>query len=69
MTDQVEKQKTGHLTNPTNCDNVITRQMTKTQDAFLTYGEKFGWGKVEVTFVNGQPVTSKEIERTHRHDI
>ena len=48
---------------------VIDRKVTSAQNAFLDFGERFGWGKTEVTFVRGEPVASKELERTHRHDV
>ena len=43
--------------------------VTKTQADFLDFCQKYGWGKVEVTIVRGEPVASKELERTHRHDV
>ena len=52
----------------TNNKSAITKEITKTQADFLEYLEKFGWGKLEVTIVNGEPVASKELEKTHRHD-
>ena len=44
-------------------------ELSKTQLNFLNFLKEYGWGKVEVTIVNGEPVGTKEIERTHRHDI
>jgi len=54
------------LTNNNKC--AITKEITKTQADFLEFCEKYGWGKLEVTIVKGEPVASKELERTHRHD-
>ncbi len=48
---------------------VIDRKITLAQDDFLDFCEKFGWGKVEETIVRGEPVASKVLERTHRHDV
>ncbi|KKK69058.1 hypothetical protein LCGC14_2937860, partial [marine sediment metagenome] len=42
--------------------------VTKAQADFLDFCKKYGWGKLEVTIVRGEPVASKELERTHRHD-
>ncbi len=47
----------------------IVKEVTKTQADFLEFCERYGWGKLEVTVVKGEPVASKELERTHRHDI
>ena len=47
---------------------VIDRRITPAQNDFLDFCEKFGWGKVEETIVRGEPVASKELEKTHRHD-
>ncbi|KKM92388.1 hypothetical protein LCGC14_1218930 [marine sediment metagenome] len=43
--------------------------VTKAQADFLEFCKKYGWGKLEVTIVRGEPVASKELERTHRHDM
>ena len=43
--------------------------LTKAQADFLEFCKKYGWGKLEVTIVRGEPVASKELERTHRHDV
>ena len=43
-------------------------ELTRPQTAFLEFCREFGWGKLEVTIVRGEPVASKELERTHRHD-
>ena len=48
---------------------IKNKELTKTQLDFLEFLKEFGWGKLEVTVVNGEPVGSKELERTHRHDI
>ena len=45
------------------------KELSKTQLAFLEFCKNFGWGKIEVTIVNGEPVGSKELEKTHRHDV
>jgi len=42
--------------------------VTKAQADFLEFCKQYGWGKLEVTIVRGEPVASKELERTHRHD-
>jgi len=57
----------GSLTTKNNCDNVKI-ELTRTQQVFLEFCKEFGWGKLEVTVVRGEPVASKELERTHRHD-
>ena len=54
------------LTN--NNKGVIVKEITRTQADFLDFCEKYGWGKIEVTVVKGEPVASKELEKTHRHD-
>ena len=51
-----------------NNNNVIVKEITKVQASFLAFCKEFGWGKVEVTVRNGEPVASKELEKTHRHD-
>jgi len=54
------------LTNPKN--NAIVKEITKTQADFLEFLEEYGWGKVEVTVKNGEPVMSKELVKEHKHD-
>lgn len=53
------------MTNPNKCVSV---EITEAQKNFLEFCEKYGWGKLEVTIKNGQPVLSKELERVHKHD-
>ncbi len=48
---------------------LIVKEVTKTQADFLEFCKEYGWGKLEVTIVKGEPVASKELERTHRHDV
>lgn len=55
------------MTNPKSSDNVKEIELTQTQLNFLEFCKKFAWGKLEVTVQNGEPVYSKEIERTHQH--
>ena len=55
-----------YLTNPKN--NAIVKEITKTQADFLEFLEEYGWGKVEVTVKNGEPVMSKELVKEHKHD-
>ena len=43
-------------------------ELTKPQRAFLEFCERFGWGKLEVTVKNGEPVMSRELEHDHKHD-
>ena len=50
-------------------DITNNKELSKTQLNFLEFCKRFGWGKVEVTVVNGEPVGSKELEKTHRHDV
>jgi len=57
------------LTNHKERALIKEKELSKTQLNFLEFCQKFGWGKIEVTVVNGEPVGTKEIERTHRHDI
>ena len=56
------------LTTPNNCDITENKELSKAQLNFLEFCQKFGWGKLEVTVVRGEPVASKELEKTHRHD-
>ncbi len=42
--------------------------LTKSQIAFLEFCKRFGWGKLEVTVKNGEPVMSRELEHDHKHD-
>jgi len=46
----------------------IDSDLTKSQKALLDYMENFGWGKIEVTVKNGQPVMVKDIERVVKLD-
>ena len=46
----------------------MVREITKVQASFLEFCKEFGWGKIEVTVKNGEPVMSKEIVREHKHD-
>ena len=46
----------------------IVKEISKTQADFLEFCEEYGWGKLEVTIRDGEPVASKELEKTHRHD-
>ncbi len=57
------------MTNNSKCDNIRIDTLTKAQLNFLEFCKEFGWGKVEVTIRDGEPVGSKELEKTHRHDI
>lgn len=51
-----------------NKSDVIVKEISKTQADFLEFCKEYGWGKLEVSVVRGEPVASKELERTHRHD-
>jgi len=51
-----------------NKNSAITKEITRTQADFLEFCQKFGYGKLQVTIVKGEPVASKELEKTHRHD-
>ena len=51
-----------------NNKGVIVKEVTKIQADFIEFCQKFGWGKLEVTIVKGEPVASRELEKTHRHD-
>jgi len=55
-----------NLTN--NNKGVILKEITETQADFLEFLEEFGWGKIEVTVKNGEPVMSKELVKEHKHD-
>jgi len=57
------------LTNPSKPIILIKVDISRTQLNFLECCKKFGWGKLEVSVVNGEPVASKELEKTHRHDV
>jgi hypothetical protein len=52
------------LTDTNNSGSVLT----KAQRNFIEFCKEFEWGKLEVTVRNGEPVASKELEKTHRHD-
>ena len=52
------------MTNKNNCNIVLS----KVQKAFLEFCKEFGWGKLEVTVKNGEPVMSKELSKEHKHD-
>ena len=53
------------MTNSKRRDSV---EITEAQKSFLAFCEEYGWGKLEVTIKNGQPVLSKELEHVHKHD-
>ena len=57
------------MTNLDKYASVNNKDLSKAQLNFLEYLKRFGWGKLEVTVVNGEPVGSKELEKTHRYDI
>ncbi|MBU1067027.1 hypothetical protein KKE60_04540 [Patescibacteria group bacterium] len=42
-------------------------ELTKPQTDFLEFCMKYGWGKLEVTVKNGEPVFSRELEHDHKH--
>ena len=42
---------------------VYNKELSKTQLNFLEYCEKFGWGKLEVTVKNGEPVLVTPIKQ------
>ena len=50
------------------CDTDNNSNLSKSQKALLDYIENFGWGKIEVTVKNGQPVMVKEIEKVVKLD-
>jgi len=51
-------------------ESVSTKEieLTKAQSSFLEFCKKFGWGKLEVTVKNGEPVMSRELEHDYKHD-
>ena len=54
------------LTSLDNGDIVI--RLTKAQTAFLAYCKSFGWGKLEVTVKNGEPVMISVIRQEVKLD-
>lgn len=56
------------LTNGTGCASVEKVELTKSQQAFLEYCLKFGWGKLEVTVKAGQPVMVSPIKQETKLD-
>ena len=44
------------------------KELSVAQLNFLDFCKEFGWGKLEVTVKNGEPVMSREIEHDHKHD-
>ena len=49
-------------------DKLDIEEVTEAGRRFLSYCKKFGWGKLEVTVKNGEPVMSRELEHDHKHD-
>ena len=47
---------------------VKEKELTKTQLVFLAYCLEFGWGKLEVTVKNGQPVMASPIKQDFKFD-
>jgi len=43
-------------------------KLTKAQKNFIEYCEKFGWGKLEVTVKDGQPVMVSPIKQDIKLD-
>jgi len=43
-------------------------ELTKAQSSFLEYCKRFGWGKVEVTIKDGQPVMVSPIKQDFKLD-
>ena len=56
------------MTETANSATLIESELTKAQRAFIDFCKDFGWGKLEVTVKNGEPVKSREIEHDHKHD-
>ncbi len=48
--------------------DLMESSLTKSQKAFLDYCKGFGWGKVEVTVKDGQPVMVVEIRKETKLD-
>jgi len=51
-----------------NNQELIVKALSKTQEAFLEYCRKFGWGKLEVIIKNGEPTLARIIEQTVKFD-
>lgn len=49
-------------------NSCATTELSKAQLAFLTYCKEFGWGKLEVTIKNGQPVMVSPIKQDIKFD-
>lgn len=56
------------MTNQNNCVNLKTVEVTQAQLSFLEFCKEYGWGRLEVTVKNGEPVMSREVVRDHKHD-
>ena len=46
----------------------IVIKLTKAQTSFLAYCKSFGWGKLEVTVKNGEPVMISVIRQEVKLD-
>ena len=46
----------------------IVIKLTKAQMAFLAYCKSFGWGKLEVTVKNGEPVMLSQLRQEVKLD-
>jgi len=55
------------LTHPT-IDKLDIEEVTEVGRRFLSYCKKFGWGKLEVTVKDGQPVMVSPIKQDFKLD-
>ena len=46
----------------------MAEELTKAQKNFLDYCKQFGWGKLEVTIKNGEPVMVSPIKQDIKLD-
>ena len=53
------------LTRKKDCGNI---DLTKCEKDFLAFCQEFGWGKIEVTIKNGQPVMASPIKQDYKFD-
>ena len=49
------------MTNEYKHVRLTERELTKTQSEFLAFCEDFGWGKLEVSIKNGEPVMAAPV--------
>ena len=53
---------------PLDSGTIMIERLTKAQVTFLIYCKSFGWGKLEVTVKNGEPVMVSPIRQEVKLD-